>query len=88
MCCMYQRGRLFVFFFTVVAMKKHLSSQREGCHLMKSPNFCVKVLGAFEITQLKVDLPEYGARLYVRDSLFSDTSESCMYVDDRLQNTA
>ena len=50
MCCMYQRGRLFVFFFTVVAMKKHLSSQREGCHLMKSPNFCVKVLGAFEIT--------------------------------------
>ena len=50
MCCMYQRGRLFVFFFTVVAMKKHLSSQREGCHLMKSPNFCVKVLRAFEIT--------------------------------------
>ena len=40
------------------------------------------------LLQLKVDLPEYGARLYVRDSLFSDTSESCMYVDDRLQNTA
>ena len=28
--------------------------------------------------QLKVDLPEYGARLYVRDSLFSDTLESCI----------